>query len=632
LTIKKNRTKVDDNLLVRELMLANHSKITLPVAFFFSIVWTLAMTLLSTPSQASDLADSSSIFVHSCSVTSRENWEAVVELKRSFFYTNDGRQTTLHTIDTFKEALNNYMKRVIYHCQTQKIDSKTGKLKPLQTVRYLTKPRFISIALPSENDPSYARCPHQGRMNHKNSNYIDRDASKARPCIECFSLIWTSINRRELELLCNVLKSNNTPITGLNFNGHNIGDEGLKLISEALQVNTSLHSLWLADCLITNKGIDALCHALRKNIHLRLLSLELNKIDNHHAAAVVQALSEKDLPSHSLKGTILASQHYQRFINDPKALKSIADTLKTQSEEGVVYPKTLLEQTNHLALFDIDIQKKIKEKDEEIRYQLEETNKNIKEETKEKITQEIAKKRNELTCLCELAPSLDYLKKKVSPYNKTLILSNNGWIGNDFDDILQRQIKPSTYYMVRVEKAINSFSTVSGKDNLLRLDIECLNSIAPDRKAELQKAYDLRESKENQVILTQDPLLLDTPLDVLRTFVENIPPILPQDDQQREVSCETHHPASPTIPPLVLADRAEQEISPHSPRAPLINQEETGKQSNISPNVPPQSPPQESHLLSKNSDEPLSKKPLTPAERQAQKSTQRKYRVKDQAS
>mgnify|MGYP006216105469 CR=1 FL=1 len=55
-----------------------------------------------------------------------------------------------------------------------------------------------------------------------------------------------------------------------------IGDEGAKALAEALKVNATVETLWLANCGIGDDGAAALAEALRSNTSLTVLDLRPN--------------------------------------------------------------------------------------------------------------------------------------------------------------------------------------------------------------------------------------------------------------------------------------------------------------------------------------------------------------------
>jgi len=81
-----------------------------------------------------------------------------------------------------------------------------------------------------------------------------------------------------------------TVLEVLNLNDNPLGDEGVKVIGEALANNTTLTSLHLAETEIKDAGAISLAGSAVKTSNLKFLDLHNNKFESKGSAAIAQAL------------------------------------------------------------------------------------------------------------------------------------------------------------------------------------------------------------------------------------------------------------------------------------------------------------------------------------------------------
>ena len=86
-----------------------------------------------------------------------------------------------------------------------------------------------------------------------------------------------NIGDEGIKELTEALKTNTT-LTTLNLQQKNIGDEDIKALAEALKTNTTLTTLNLQQNNIGDEGIEALAEALKTNKTLKTLNLQQNNI------------------------------------------------------------------------------------------------------------------------------------------------------------------------------------------------------------------------------------------------------------------------------------------------------------------------------------------------------------------
>ncbi|XP_048018291.1 ribonuclease inhibitor-like isoform X1 [Megalobrama amblycephala] len=104
------------------------------------------------------------------------------------------------------------------------------------------------------------------------------DGLKDHCKLEKLMLRYCDITAEGCAALASALRSN-SHLRELDLTGNKIGGQGLTLLSDGLEdSHCKLEKLWLYDCYITAEGCAALASALRSNSHLRELNLSKNNI------------------------------------------------------------------------------------------------------------------------------------------------------------------------------------------------------------------------------------------------------------------------------------------------------------------------------------------------------------------
>lgn len=80
-----------------------------------------------------------------------------------------------------------------------------------------------------------------------------------------FHLGSRQLTKKDLTMLCNVLRKWPGNITELSLNGNNIDDESAIEIAEMLETNNVAKNLWIPENPFTKKGVAALFTMLKKN-------------------------------------------------------------------------------------------------------------------------------------------------------------------------------------------------------------------------------------------------------------------------------------------------------------------------------------------------------------------------------
>ena len=115
------------------------------------------------------------------------------------------------------------------------------------------------------------------------------DALKGNKTLTTLDLSHNNIEVEGTKALAEALKDNKT-LTTLNLSHNEIGDEGAKAIAEALRINTTLTTLNLRISKIGDKGAKDIAEALKENQTLISMDLKSNNIGDEGAKALADAL------------------------------------------------------------------------------------------------------------------------------------------------------------------------------------------------------------------------------------------------------------------------------------------------------------------------------------------------------
>lgn len=131
------------------------------------------------------------------------------------------------------------------------------------------------------------------------------------------------------ELICKSL-------TDLHLDANNIGDEGVKYITESLYVNKSLTRLYLGSNNIGNKGAEYIANMLKINKFLRFIDLGGNNISN--VCAITESLRfNKCLDTLYLNGNNIDNMEIILINELLKINKINKEKLKKEYEELKIY-------------------------------------------------------------------------------------------------------------------------------------------------------------------------------------------------------------------------------------------------------------------------------------------------------
>jgi Ran GTPase-activating protein (RanGAP) involved in mRNA processing and transport len=83
-------------------------------------------------------------------------------------------------------------------------------------------------------------------------------------------------------------------LSKLNLNNNNVGDEGLKLISEGIRLNETLRVITIADAGITKMSIPYFAKSLSNKRFLTKVLLDYNKIGPEGAKTLSEGLKENE--------------------------------------------------------------------------------------------------------------------------------------------------------------------------------------------------------------------------------------------------------------------------------------------------------------------------------------------------
>ena len=116
------------------------------------------------------------------------------------------------------------------------------------------------------------------------------EAMSVHPQLEQLRLENMNIERNECATLANILCSTN--LQGLNLRNNDIGDEGTRIIANALTTNSNLADLFLSHNNITARGCHSLAIILGSTTsNLKILDLRKNSVGNEGALVLANALT-----------------------------------------------------------------------------------------------------------------------------------------------------------------------------------------------------------------------------------------------------------------------------------------------------------------------------------------------------
>ena len=131
--------------------------------------------------------------------------------------------------------------------------------------------------------------------------------------------------QRDMAILSDALKANNTYLTSLNLQGNRLTATGATELFQAMALNTTLTELSLFDNNISDTGATELSKALVVNNALAKLDLAQNQIGDTGAAELSKAL---------MVNTVLTKLHlYNKNIGDVGTL-ALGNTLRTRPLRG----------------------------------------------------------------------------------------------------------------------------------------------------------------------------------------------------------------------------------------------------------------------------------------------------------
>jgi Ran GTPase-activating protein (RanGAP) involved in mRNA processing and transport len=115
------------------------------------------------------------------------------------------------------------------------------------------------------------------------------DYSNKIGAVQCLGFAANNLTTESIRILIDALKVNTT-VSGLYLMANAIRDIGAELLAELLKSNTPLEALHIQSNLIGHQGIQSVADALKTNTTLQSLDLSYNQVDNEGAIALATAL------------------------------------------------------------------------------------------------------------------------------------------------------------------------------------------------------------------------------------------------------------------------------------------------------------------------------------------------------
>ena len=108
--------------------------------------------------------------------------------------------------------------------------------------------------------------------------------------LEYLNLCGCKIHKKDIELLCNAIKSNTT-FSSINLTSNNVTDQAAFIIGETFSKNKHLRHIELANCNFSNKGLQMLLSGMKENRVLQTINLSFNRVADKEANSIAAILS-----------------------------------------------------------------------------------------------------------------------------------------------------------------------------------------------------------------------------------------------------------------------------------------------------------------------------------------------------
>eukprot|EP01127_Copromyxa_protea_P021458 TRINITY_DN7386_c0_g1_i2.p1 TRINITY_DN7386_c0_g1~~TRINITY_DN7386_c0_g1_i2.p1 ORF type:complete len:368 (-),score=58.33 TRINITY_DN7386_c0_g1_i2:9-1112(-) len=139
------------------------------------------------------------------------------------------------------------------------------------------------------------------------------EALKESNTLKTLSLEYNNIGVKGSHFIREALEMN-TSVTLVGLKGNNLGPEGAGVISEALKVNNTLSTLYLAENKIGDKGLKHISEALKVNKTLTSLGLYCNEIGVQGAQFISEALTVNNSLQNLTMGSNYVEEQGSKFL------------------------------------------------------------------------------------------------------------------------------------------------------------------------------------------------------------------------------------------------------------------------------------------------------------------------------
>ena len=173
--------------------------------------------------------------------------------------------------------------------------------------------------------------------------------------LEYLNLCNCKIHKKDIQLLCNAIKSNTT-FSSINLSNNTVTDQAAFLIGETFSKNIHLRHAELANCNLSKKGLQMVLGGMKENRVLQTINFSLNNIGNKEAHSIAAILSNNNMiECIYLQDCSLSCDALNQITvaaSSLKLLKSLDFSHNTIPDQSAMFVSDII-KTNHLEYLNL---------------------------------------------------------------------------------------------------------------------------------------------------------------------------------------------------------------------------------------------------------------------------------------